>query len=141
VRPGGRGIIVAACATLACGESSPRPFEIKTFTTTYAMVVSWTPAPARAREPILFRVVIRDKKTHEPIERGEGQVFATNADGINTYDSFIPAPESGTYTARVRFITAGEWALGIRFRKDSLSMLERPMGDIRLTVHNEKEQQ
>jgi len=142
----GRDLRLALCAwrlalgaaLLACGPSSQQPVELKTFTTTFAMQVSWDPAPAYAREPILFRVVIRDKKTKEPIERGEGQIFASSADGINVFDSFIPAPESGTYTARLRFITAGDWAVGIRFRKDSLSKLERPDGDFRLSVHNER---
>ena len=68
---------------------------------------------------------MRDKKTKEPIEKGEGQIFATNKDGINTFDSFTAAPESGTYTARLKFITAGDWALGLRFRRDSASKLER----------------
>jgi hypothetical protein len=104
------------------------------------MLVSWEPKPPTARTAIIFKVVVRDKKTGAPIENGEGRIFANNIDGQSYFDSFTPSPESGTYTARMKFITAGDWAVGIQFRKDSLSKLERPYGDIRLSVHNEKEQ-
>ena len=113
--------------------------ELKTFTETYAMSVSWEPKPPTARTTIVFKVVVRDKKTGEPIENGEGRMFAQNIDGQKYFDSFTPSPESGTYTARMKFITAGDWAVGIQFRKDSLAKLERPYGDIRLSVHNEKQ--
>ena len=132
-------LIATAGIAAACSPPGSRPPDLKTFTDGFAMQVTWDPYPPYAREPILFRVVIRDKKTREPIERGEGQIFASSADGINVFDSFIPAPESGTYTARLRFITAGEWAVGIRFRKDSLSRLQRPETDFRLTIHNERQ--
>ena len=130
--------VVAAIAA-ACIPAGPRRPDLKTFTDSFAMQVTWDPFPPYAREPILFRIVVRDKKTREPIERGEGRIFATSADGINVYDTFVPAAESGTYTARLRFITAGEWAVGIQFRKDSLSRLERPVTDFRLTIHNERQ--
>jgi hypothetical protein len=110
------------------------------FTDTYAMRLSWDPAPPHAREATLFKLTVRDKETGEPIEAGEGQVFATNSSEINIFDAFIAAPESGTYTARLRFITAGEWALNVRFRKDSLARVERPFGDLRITVRNERAQ-
>jgi hypothetical protein len=131
-------ILALTLGAAACGPAKPR--ELRTFTETYAMSVSWDPTPPYAREPIIFRVVVRDKKTGEPIENGEGRIFANNADMQRTWDSFIPSPESGTYTAKLRFITAGDWAVGIQFRKDSLSKLERPFGDLRLSVHNERQQ-
>jgi hypothetical protein len=109
--------------------------ELNTYTDDFAMKVSWVPSPAVARTSILFRVVVRDKKTGEPIENGEGRIFANNADGQSTYDSFVPDKESGTYTGKLRFIVAGEWAVGIQFRRDSLQKkLQRPVSDIRLTV-------
>jgi hypothetical protein len=135
----GRMLFVLLLAVTACGPSSRRPSELKTFTDTYEMRVSWEPTPPYAREPVIFRVVIRDKKTHEPIESGEGRMFANNIDGTSTYDSFTATPESGTYTARLKFLTAGDWAVGIQFRKDSTAKLERPYGDIRLSVHNERQ--
>ena len=116
---------LALTAASACGPSGPKRYEMPMDTDSYSIRVSWTPTHAYAREVTVYRIVVRDKKTKEPIENGEGQVFATNRDGINTYDSFTAAPESGTYTARLKFITSGDWALGLRFRRDSTAKLER----------------
>jgi hypothetical protein len=133
------GVAALSIPAASCSPPGSRPPDLKTFTESFAMQVTWLPFPPYAREPILFRIVIRDKKTRAPIERGEGQIYASSADGINVHDSFIPAAASGTYTARLHFITAGEWAVGIRFRKDSVSKLETPVTDFRLTVHNERQ--
>jgi hypothetical protein len=130
-------VLVLALAAVSCGP--PQARDLRVFTDTYAMSVSWEPKPPTARTPIIFKVVVRDKKTGEPIENGEGRMFANNIDGQGYSDSFTPAPESGTYTARMKFITAGDWAVGIQFRKDSLSKLERPPTDLRISVHNEKQ--
>jgi hypothetical protein len=118
-------LMLALAVPIACGPAGPKRYEMPVDTDSYSIRVSWTPTHAYAREVTMYRFVIRDKKTKEPIENGEGQVFATNRDGINTYDSFTPAPESGTYTARLKFITSGDWALALRFRRDSSSRLER----------------
>ena len=61
--------------------------------------------------------------------------FASSQDRANTYDSFTPAPEAGTYTARLNYITAGDWKVGIRFRRDSTAKLER-IEDWVQTVYN-----
>lgn len=127
----------AGVALLACGPREPRRIEVKAYTDDFALRVSWNPSPPYAREPITFRVVVRDKKTGEPIENGEGRAFANNAGGQDTWDVFAPSLESGTYIAKLRFLTAGEWALGIQFRRDSLSRLQRPE-DIRLSVRAER---
>ena len=66
-----------------------------------------------------------DRKSHQVIDHGEGQIFATSQDRANVYDSFTPAPEAGTYTARMSYITAGDWKVGVRFRRDSTAKLER----------------
>lgn len=134
---GRAGVLILSLAAVSCGP--PRAKELRTFTETYAMSVSWEPKPPTARTPIVFKVVIRDKKTGEPIENGEGRMFANNIDGQGYFDSFTPSAESGTYTANMKFITAGDWAVGIQFRKDSLAKLERPYVDFRISVHNEKQ--
>jgi hypothetical protein len=131
-------LAVAGAAMMACGPRQPRPIEVRAFTEDFALRVSWVPMPAFAREPIVFRVVVRDKKTGEPIENGEGRMFANNAEGQRTFDSFTPAQESGTYTARLKFITAGEWAVGMQFRRDSTASLQRPE-DLRLSVRAERD--
>jgi hypothetical protein len=69
--------------------------------------------------------VILDSDTGQPIEGGEGQIFAQNRQGKQTWDSFVAAPEVGTYTAKLSYLTAGQWAVGIRFRRDSTAALER----------------
>jgi hypothetical protein len=115
----------AALIGLACAPSGPRRIELPVFTEDFAIRISTEPMRPYAREPTIFRVVVRDKKTKAPVEKGEGRVFATNRDGISVYDVLDPAPESGTYTARLRFITAGDWALGIQFRRDSTEKLQR----------------
>ena len=134
---GRAGVLILSLAAVSCGP--PRARELRTFTDTYAMSVSWEPKPPTARTPIIFKVVVRDKKTGAPIENGEGRMFANNIDGQGTFGPMEPSAESGTYTTRLRFITAGDWAVGIQFRKDSLAKLERPYVDFRLTVHNEKQ--
>jgi len=120
----------------ACAPSGPRRIELRVFSDEFAFRISTDPSPPYAREPIIYRVVVRDKKTGEPIELGEGRIFAENQDGIRSWDSLVPAPESGTYTAKLQFLTAGDWALGIQFRRDSTQILER--GDWRQTVRNER---
>ena len=81
------------------------------------------PAAARARTSI-FKVVVRDKNSGKPIESGEGRVYATSADGSNTWDGLTPGPQAGTYTAKLNFLTSGDWAMGMQFRRDSTAPLE-----------------
>ena len=65
------------------------------------------------------------KKTGEPIETGQGRVFATNKDGINTDDGLQKGKEVGTYYGSLRFPVTGDWAAAVQFRRDSTSKLER----------------
>jgi hypothetical protein len=68
---------------------------------------------------------VSDKETGEPIESGQGQIFATSSDGIDVFDPLVKGPELGTYYATMHFITAGQWAVAIRFQRDSTKKLER----------------
>ncbi|GJG88352.1 hypothetical protein tb265_35330 [Gemmatimonadetes bacterium T265] len=117
--------LVAAGAALAgaCGPSGPP--ALRAWTDSYEFRITADPSPPRARETTLYRVVVLDKKTHQVIDHGEGQIFASSQDRANVYDSFTPAPEAGTYTARMSYITAGDWRVGVRFRRDSTAKLER----------------
>ena len=123
-----RAFAAAAAASalllVACGPSRPNT-ELRQWTDSYAMRLQADPAPPRARERIIYKLVVTDKKTRQPIENGEGQIFAETRDGARTYDGFEPGPEVGTYYAHLNFITAGEWAIGLRFRRDSTAALER----------------
>jgi hypothetical protein len=108
-----------------CQGGGPRLPELRFWTDDFEYRVTSDPVPPRAREPIIYSVVIRDKESKQPIEGGEGRIFATNRDGVTTWDSFVPGHQLGTYTAKLRFITAGEWAVAIQFRRDSTKTLQR----------------
>jgi hypothetical protein len=92
--------------------------------------------PPRALERITYTAVIVDKNTREPIVNGEGRIFATNADRKTVHNGFTYGPEVGTYRTTLMFITAGEWAMGLQFRRDSTQVLERAL-DWRQAVMNE----
>jgi hypothetical protein len=95
----------------------------------YEFRVTADPSPPRAREPIRYKVVVLDRTTRQVIDGGEGQIFAKSRDGAQAYDSFEPAAEAGTYSARVTYITAGDWNVNLRFRRDSTAALEKPPND------------
>jgi hypothetical protein len=109
---------------IACGPSTSST-EYPAFTDHYALRISSEPVPPRAREQTRYKVVVRDKKTGQPIEGGEGRIFANTRDGAQTWDSFVPGQELGTYYANLNYIVAGEWAVAIQFRRDSTQPLER----------------
>ena len=100
----------------ACSGSDRPPGELRFRTDRYALRVSSEPTPPRARTRTLYRVVITDRESGRPMEKAEGQVYASNKAGTNIYDALTPSPELGTYYATLRFITAEEWALNLRFR-------------------------
>ena len=83
------------------------------------------PVPPRARETITYKVVVRDNKTGQPIETGQGRIFATSMDKASTYDALLPGQGLGTYYGKLSFITSGPWAVAIQFRRDSTKPLER----------------
>ncbi|HEU4563801.1 MAG TPA: hypothetical protein VFS05_04090 [Gemmatimonadaceae bacterium] len=121
--------ILAAAASLAlavagCGAPAP-PAGYRAWTNSYLIRVNSDPQPPFAREPILYKVVVIDKETNQPIENGEGRIFAESHDGAKTWDSFTRGPEVGTYYGKLNFITAGDWAIAIQFRRDSTAPLER----------------
>ena len=139
VRPSPEGSVLRrlAClaplaAALACGPSQPNT-DTRMWTNDMAFRISVDPLPPRARERIVYKVVVSDKKSGQPIEHGEGRVFAMNRDSTRVWDALEPGPELGTYYATLNFVTAGEWAIGLQFRRDSTKSLERMdwMQDVR----------
>jgi len=123
---GGRRLaaFTLGCALLAaCG--SPERADIRLWSDHYEFRVNADPSPPHAREPIVYSVTVLDKETRQLIDGGEGQIYATSIDRVNRYDAFEPGREAGTYTARLNFITAGDWAVGMRFRPDSTKPLEK----------------
>lgn len=117
-------MVAGALVLAACGPSAPRPQQ-RMFTDDLSIQIFIDPSPPRALEQIEFRVVVRDKKTGEPIDGGQGRIFATNEDRKNVYNGLEPGRELGTYRAKLLFVTAGTWAIGFQFRRDSTSALQR----------------
>lgn len=107
---------LAVLALAACSAPARPPGELRFRTDKYAVRVSAKPSPPRARSRTLYTVVITDRESGRPMERAEGQIYASNAAGLNIYDALEPGPELGTYYATLRFVNSNEWALNMRFR-------------------------
>ena len=125
-RSGMHRLLLCGLALLltACG-GNPKALELRLWSDSYAFRVTPDPMPPRALEPIVYRVVVQDKKTGQPIEGGEGRIFATSADRASTNDGFKKEKELGTYSGRLFFPTVGDWAAAIQFRRASNLPLER----------------
>jgi hypothetical protein len=116
--------ILAAIAVVACGSREPRQHELRLISPTYRFTITSSQSPPHAREAILYKVVVRDRESSQPIETGEGQIYANNVERTSTWDGFAKAAELGTYYGKLNFVTAGKWAVAIRFRRDSVHALE-----------------
>ncbi|MBK8249532.1 MAG: hypothetical protein IPK85_19365 [Gemmatimonadetes bacterium] len=121
-----RPLVATALAllSLSCAPTGDRPHQ-RLYTEDLFIQVWMDPVPPRALEPIRFRVVVRDKESGEPIEGGEGRIFATNEDRKSINNGFTKEPEIGTYSTNLMFVTAGSWAVGLQFRRDSTQALQR----------------
>jgi hypothetical protein len=123
------GVLVTLAAVTAC-RPEPQKFTLRLETDTYTFRVSADPLPPRAREHARYTVVVTDRMTKQPIEDGQGRIFASNAgpddpDRRTVWDGLASAEQVGTYTANLNFVTAGNWAMALEFRRDSTSRLER----------------
>jgi hypothetical protein len=106
-----------------CGP--PRRPEIRQGSKSYLFNITSNPIPPHAREDVIYTVTVRDRESGQPIETGEGRIFANTLEGARTYDGFTKAPAIGTYTAKLRFVASGQWAIGIQFHSDSTKPLEK----------------
>ena len=123
-----RGVLLAGTLGLLvlgadCGP--PRRPEIRQGSKSYLFNITSDPIPPHARENVIYTVTVRDRESGQPIETGEGRIFANTLEGARTYDGFTKAPAVGTYTAKLRFVAAGQWAIGIQFHSDSTKPLEK----------------
>jgi hypothetical protein len=121
-------IAIAAVALVACGPkgAGTDTTEYRAFTEHYAFNITSDPSPPHAREKTLFKIRVRDKTSSQPIEGGEGIIYGNTEDGGGkTWDSFTPGQAPGTYTAKLNFVIATNWALALQFRKDSTQALEK----------------
>jgi hypothetical protein len=116
--------LAVAVAGSACGgDDGPPP--LRQLSNSYSYTISSDDSPPHARQDIHFSIQIFDRKTRQPIENGEGRLFASNGKGANTWDGFVFGPEVGTYHAKLNYVLAGQWAVAIQFRRDTLRPLER----------------
>jgi hypothetical protein len=120
-----RAIVLALFVTIAACSREPRQRQLRMISQNYSFTIIPSQAPPHAREAILYKVVIRDRDSRQPIETGEGQIYASNEARSNTWDGFTKGAEVGTYYGKLNFVTAGLWAVAIRFRRDSLHPLEK----------------
>lgn len=117
---------IAAVLLLAGCDTRPREIPpLRQWTDDMAFRITSEPSPPRARERTVYKVVVRDKESGQPIEGAEGRIFATSRDRASTWDALVAGPELGSYYGTLKFITAGEWAVAIQFRRDSTKKLER----------------
>ena len=118
--------LLAACAIASgCGRSEAKQFEMHYITKNYTFTITPSETQPHARDDITYKIFIRDRDTREPIQSGEGQIYANNREGARTWDGFSYGPEVGTYYGKLNFVTSGLWAVGFRFRRDSLHPLEK----------------
>jgi hypothetical protein len=119
-------LLLGALAALvsACGDPK-RALDNRQWSDTFAFRITVDPTPPRAIEDARYKIVVQDKKTGEPIETGQGRIFANSKDGARTDDGLEKGKEVGTYYGRLFFPTTGDWAIGLQFRRDSTSKLER----------------
>jgi hypothetical protein len=101
----------------ACGDNR-KATETRGWSDHYAFRVIPDVIPPRALEPVRFRVIVQDKKTGQPIETGEGRIYAQSKDGAKTNDGFKKENEIGTYSGRLFFPVTGDWAIGLQFRRE-----------------------
>jgi hypothetical protein len=111
--------IALAMGAVAC-SSQPRIPCQRQWTDDMSFCITSDPVPPRARQPVLFTVVARDKSSGQPIEGADGRLYAETKDGAKTYDGLVPGSKPGTYTAKLNFVVSGNWAMGMQFRRDTL---------------------
>ena len=132
----GAGSIIAALAAAmitGCGGDEEGPPPLRQNSMSYSFVIKPDDSPPHARQDIHYVIKVLDTKTRQPIENGDGQLFAgkpIDADvptgpQSKTWDGMTYGPEVGTYHAKLNYVIAGQWAVAIRFRRDSLHPLER----------------
>lgn len=118
-------LLAAPLLAIACDAGTPPKNELRFVTDSFVIRVSPESLPTRALEPIYWRVVVHDRKTGTPVQGGQGRVFATNEDRKSIANGLAETGELGTYRTNLMYVTAGLWAMGIQFRRDSTLPLQK----------------
>ena len=86
-------------------------------TKTYLFTIVPSEVQPHARGDITYKFFIRDRDTREPIQNGEGQIYANNKEGARTWEGdwlpfpprlAAPAREAGVDAGRARRTTVGD---------------------------------
>jgi len=118
-------LMVAAIVMAGCTTRDPEAkLDTRMWTDDLALRIRFDPRPPYAREETIVKVVVADKESGAPVENGEGRIYAMSRDSVQIFDGLERGPEPGTYYAKLSFLTAGEWAIGLQFRRDSTLKLE-----------------
>jgi len=129
----GFAVSTAAIAVVtACGGPKGPP-PLRQNSQNYSFTIKPDDSPPHARQNIFYTIQVFDSKTRQPIENGEGQLFAgkpidpdaPTGPQSKTWDGLTYGPEIGTYHAKLNFVVAGTWAVAIRFRSDTLHPFQR----------------
>jgi hypothetical protein len=116
------GAVLALIAAASCEQ--PRR-ELRQCSESYCYAIVSNPSPPHAREDVIYSITVKDRKTNQPIETGEGRIFANTREMARTYDGFVKAPQMGVYSAKLSYVTSGQWAVGIQFHSDSTKPLDK----------------
>lgn len=122
-----RTVRVAAAALLlfagAC-DSGERP-ALRLSSDSYTFLITPEPLPPYAVERVVWNVTVRDRESRQPIEGGEGRLYASTIQRVTVWDGLARGAELGSYSAGVMFPTSGQWGMAVEFRRDSTSALEK----------------
>jgi hypothetical protein len=117
--------MIAIAVVAGCTARDPEAaIDTRMWTDDLTFRIRLTPRPPFAREDVIVKVVVSDKESGSPVESGEGRIYAMSHDSVKVFDGLERGPEPGTYYAKLNFLTAGEWAIGLQFRRDSTKKLE-----------------
>jgi hypothetical protein len=126
-----RSLVFAASVGMlaACTAGSPND-RLRMATLSYRFEIKGDSLPPYANEPVKYSVTVLDRKTEQPIQKGEGQIYGQRDPSGHpyTWDKLTYGPDVGTYHSTLRFVISGDrgapWQMGLRFRRDSLAPLE-----------------
>jgi len=126
VRPARRALAALGLLALAaCDPPEARPVEFRQMSDSFYFTITSDPIPPRAREAVLYKVVVRDKESRQPIETGVGRMYSSNRDEAKTWDELKKGAELGTYYAKLNYVASGDWAVALEFRRDSAARIEK----------------
>jgi hypothetical protein len=114
-------MLASLLVSSSCGAPH-RSGELRQGTISYKFDITTPNVPPVAGDDVSYVIVVRDRDTGQPIETGEGRIFARAA--VRVAGTFVKAPEVGQYIGMVRFPSAGGWEVGIRFRDQPVKALE-----------------